>query len=118
MKKFNVMIVMLLVAGSVLAQTNWGLDKSHSKVGFNVTHMVVAEVEGKFNDFDAKVVSTTEDFNEADVEFTAKIASIDTDNETRDNHLRTDEFFNAEKFPEMKFKGKLVKENGKYFVKG
>src|SRR5688572_14348846 len=118
MKKLNVMIALLLLTGSVFAQTNWGLDKSHSKVGFNVTHMVVAEVEGKFNDFDAKVVSPAEDFNGADVEFTAKTASVDTDNERRDNHLKSDDFFNAEKFPEIKFKGKLVKENGKYFLKG
>lgn len=112
------MIVMLLITGSVLAQTNWALDKSHSKVGFNVTHMVVAEVEGKFNDFDVKVTSPAEDFNGAAVEFTAKTASVDTDNEKRDNHLKSDDFFNAEKFPEIKFKGKLVKENGKYLLKG
>lgn len=118
MKKINVLIVLLLMAGSVLAQTNWALDKSHSKVGFAVTHMVVAEVEGKFNDFEGKVVSTSEDFNGADVEFTAKVASIDTDSERRDSHLKSDDFFNAEKFPEVKFKGKLVKENGKYLLKG
>src|SRR5688572_33082892 len=93
MKKLNVMIALLLLTGSVFAQTNWGLDKSHSKVGFNVTHMVVAEVEGKFNEFDAKVVSTTEDFNGADVEFTAKTASVDTDSENRDKHLKSDDFF-------------------------
>jgi len=118
MKKINVMIVLLLMAGSVMAQTNWALDKSHSKVGFAVTHMVVAEVEGKFNDFEGKVVSTSEDFNGADIEFTAKVASIDTDSERRDSHLKSDDFFNAEKFPEVKFKGKLVKENGKYLLKG
>jgi len=118
MKKLNVMMGLLLISGSVFAQTNWAADKSHSKVGFNVTHMVVAEVEGKFNEFEAKVVSTTEDFNGADVEFTAKTASVDTDNEGRDKHLKSDDFFNAELFPEIKFKGKLVKENGKYFLKG
>ncbi len=118
MKKLNGTIALLLMTSSVFAQTNWAVDKAHSKVGFNVTHMVVAEVEGKFNDFDGKVVSTSEDFNGADVEFTAKAASIDTDNERRDGHLKTDEFFNAEKFPEIKFKGKLVKENNKYVLKG
>jgi polyisoprenoid-binding protein YceI len=117
MKKLNVLIGLLLVSSVVFAQT-WGLDKSHSKVGFNVTHMSVAEVEGKFNEFEVKVASSSEDFNGADVEFTAKTASVDTDNERRDNHLKSDDFFNAEKFPEIKFKGKLVKENGKYFLKG
>jgi len=118
MKKPNVLIGLLLITGSVFAQTNWALDKAHSKVGFNVTHMVVAEVEGKFNDFDGKVVSTTDDFNGAAVEFSAKVASVDTDNERRDGHLKSDDFFNAEKFAEIKFKGKLVKENGKYLLKG
>jgi len=118
MKKLNVMIGLLLLTGSVFAQTNWAADKSHSKIGFNVTHMVVAEVEGKFNEFEAKVVSPAEDFNGADVEFTAKTASVDTDNERRDGHLKSDDFFNAEKFPEIKFKGKIVKENGKYLLKG
>jgi polyisoprenoid-binding protein YceI len=118
MKKLNVMIGLLLVTGSVFAQTNWAVDKSHTKIGFNVTHMVVSEVEGKFNEFEAKVVSPADDFNGADVEFTAKTASVDTDNERRDTDLKSDNFFNAEKFPEIKFKGKLVKENGKYFLKG
>ena len=112
------MIGLLLLTGSVFAQTNWAADKSHSKIGFNVTHMVVAEVEGKFNDFEVKVVSPADDFNGADVEFTAKTASVDTDNERRDGDLKSDNFFNAEKFPEIKFKGKLVKENGKYLLKG
>lgn len=111
-------MVGLLMAGGVLAQTSWTLDKGHSNVGFTVTHMVVAETSGSFKDFDAKVTSTSEDFNGADVEFTAKVASINTDNERRDGHLKSDDFFSAEKFPEIKFVGKLVKDGGKYQLKG
>jgi polyisoprenoid-binding protein YceI len=118
MKKTILFMAVVLLGGSVMAQTTWNIDKSHSKIGFNVVHMVVAEVEGKFNEFDAKVATASDDFNGADVEFTAKTASIDTDNERRDNHLRSDDFFNAEKFPEVKFKGKLVKEGTKYLLKG
>jgi polyisoprenoid-binding protein YceI len=118
MKKTKLFLLALFVAGSAVAQTTWTIDKSHSKIGFNVVHMVVAEVEGKFNDYDGKVVTSTADFNGADVEFTAKAGSIDTGNERRDNHLRSDDFFNAEKFPEVKFKGKLVKEGDKYLLKG
>lgn len=118
MKKLNILLATLLVSGSVLAQTTWNLDKAHTKVGFNVVHMAVAEVEGKFNDFDGTVTSKSDDFNGADVSFTAKVASVDTDNERRDNHLKSDDFFNAEKFPELKFTGKIVKEGNAYKLKG
>jgi polyisoprenoid-binding protein YceI len=118
MKKINVLIVLLLVAGVATAQTTWKIDKGHSKVGFSVTHMVVAETEGKFDDFEGTVVSKADDFNGAEVSFTAKVASINTANERRDGHLKSPDFFDAEKFPEVTFKGTLVKEGGKYKLKG
>jgi polyisoprenoid-binding protein YceI len=118
MKKLNTLLAMLAIAGSAVAQTTWTVDQSHSKIGFNVTHMVVAEVDGSFREFDGKVVTSAADFNGASIEFTAKTASVDTDNEKRDGHLKSDDFFNAEKFPELKFKGKLVKEGDKYSLKG
>jgi polyisoprenoid-binding protein YceI len=118
MKKINALVIALLVAGSASAQTTWGIDKSHTKIGFNVTHMAVSEVEGNFKDFDGTVVSKTDDFNGAEVTFTAKTASIDTDNERRDGHLKSPDFFDAEKFPELTFKGTLAKDGGKYTLKG
>ncbi len=118
MKKLNVLLAALLVSGSVLAQTTWNLDKPHTKVGFSVMHMAVTEVEGKFNDFEGSITSKSDDFNGADVSFTAKVASVDTDNERRDTHLKSDDFFNAEKFPELKFTGKIVKEGNAYKLKG
>jgi polyisoprenoid-binding protein YceI len=118
MKKLNTLLALLAFAGSALAQTSWIVDKAHSKIGFTVDHMVVAEVDGNFKDFDGKVVTKSPDFSGADVDFAAKVASIDTDNEKRDGHLKSDDFFNAEKYPELKFKGKLVKEGEKYFLKG
>lgn len=118
MKQINILLAALLISGSSLAQTSWTIDKPHSKIAFNVVHMAITEVEGEFTDFDAKVTSKSEDFNNADVEFTAKVASIDTENERRDNHLKSDDFFSAEKYPEVKFKGKLVKEGSGYKLKG
>src|SRR5690606_31767879 len=118
MKKTKFLLIALLVSGTAFAQTTWTIDKANSKIGFNVIHMAISEVEGEFTDFDAKVTSTSDDFHNADVEFTAKVASIDTENERRDNHLKSDDFFNAEKFPEIKFKGKLVKEGNGYKLKG
>lgn len=118
MKKFNTLLVFALLSGATFAQTTWTVDKNHSKVGFNVTHMAVSEVEGKFNDFEGTIVSKSDDFNGAQVTFSAKTASIDTDNERRDNHLKSPDFFEAEKYPDIKFAGTLVKDGGKYKLKG
>ena len=94
MKKLNTLLVLvLLAASSALAQTNWAIDKSHSKIGFSVTHYGISEVEGNFNDFDGTVVTKSEDFDGAEVSFVAKTASIDTDIERRDNHLKSADFF-------------------------
>ncbi len=118
MKKLNTLAVAMLVAGASMAQSNWTIDKPHSNIGFSVAHMVVSETTGNFKDFDAKVTSTADDFAGATVEFTAKTASVFTDNEKRDGHLKSDDFFNAEKFPELKFAGSLVKDGTKYVLKG
>lgn len=118
MKKVNAIFMMLLIAGSAMAQATWNIDKAHSKVGFSIAHMGVSEVEGNFDEFDAAVVTKTEDFNGAEVSFTAKTSSIDTDNERRDGHLKSPDFFEVEKYPEIAFKGTLVKEGGQYKLKG
>jgi polyisoprenoid-binding protein YceI len=118
MKKLNVLAALLFVAGMATAQTTWNLDKAHTNIQFNVTHMVVSEVNGSFTDFDATVVSKSDDFNGAEVTFAAKTASVNTGNENRDKHLKSDDFFNAEQFPEIKFKGTIVKTDGKYQLKG
>lgn len=118
MRKAILFGALSLVGGWAIGQSTWNIDKGHSKIGFVVTHMVVSEVEGNFKDFDAKVVSNSDDFNGADVEFTAQVASVSTDNERRDGHLKSDDFFSADKFPTISFKGKLVKEGGKYHLRG
>ncbi|WKZ60855.1 MAG: YceI family protein [Cyclobacteriaceae bacterium] len=118
MKKISVLMLGLLISGSMLAQSTWTIDKVHSKIGFSVSHMVVSETEGSFKDYTGSVVSKTDDFSGAEVSFTAKVASIDTENERRDGHLKSADFFDAEKFPEISFKGNLVKEGNKYKLKG
>lgn len=119
MKKINILSAMLLfAAGTAFAQTTWTIDRAHSKIGFNVTHMAVSEVEGNFKDFNASLVTKAEDFDGAEITFSAKTASIDTDIERRDNHLKSPDFFDAEKYPELSFKGNLVKKGGKYKLQG
>ena len=118
MKKLSALCIGILLAGSLAAQSTWTIDKSHSKISFTVTHMAVSAVEGNFKDFDGSLVSSGADFNNADVTFTTKVASINTENERRDGHLKSPDFFDAEKFPEISFKGKLVKAGAKYKLQG
>ena len=98
----------------------WVLDKGHSNVKFTVTHMVVSEVEGSFKNFEGTVESSKPDFSDAVITFTVDVNSVDTDNERRDNHLKSDDFFNAEKFPQMKFQSTSFKPLGgkKYKLDG
>lgn len=100
----------LFFAVSAFAQTEWKFDKSHSNINFVVTHMVITEVEGSFNQWEGSVVSDGDGFEGADVSFTVDVASIDTDEPKRDDHLRSDDFFNAEEFPKMTFKSKEFKK--------
>ena len=83
--------------------TKWTLDKGHSNVKFTVTHMVVSEVDGSFKNFDGTIEHTKPDYSDAVITFTVDVSSVDTDNENRDKHLKSDDFFNAEQFPQMKF---------------
>nr|WP_299340443.1 YceI family protein [Allomuricauda sp.] len=84
-------------------KTKWNLDTAHSEIGFKVKHMMISTVTGHFEDFNATVAAESEDFKDADFEFAAKVDSVNTKNADRDNHLRSDDFFNAEAHPEMTF---------------
>ncbi|PID62962.1 MAG: hypothetical protein CR986_00605 [Ignavibacteriae bacterium] len=106
----NIFVALLLFATILSAQNEWKFDKSHSKVGFSVTHLVITDVEGQFKDFDGKIIAKGDSFEDAEIEFEAKVASIDTDNEDRDKHLKADDFFNAEKYPKLTFKSKSFKK--------
>ena len=84
----------------------WTMDKNHSKLGFTVTHMAISEVEGWFKTFDAKIATSGDDFSNAVVEMTADVKSINTENEQRDNHLRSATFFDVANLPTLTFKSK------------
>lgn len=100
--------------------TVWKLDRSHSSIGFSVEHMLVSETTGKFRKFDGSLTADKADFTDAQVEFTADVNSIDTEDEKRDGHLKSDDFFNADKFPQIKFKSKSFKkvDGNKYVLNG
>ncbi len=103
--------ILFVATGSVHAGT-WKMDRSHSQVTFSVSHMVISEVTGVFKEFDITFMSEKEDLTDTKVEATIKTGSIDTGSERRDNHVRSDDFLNVEKFPEMKFKSTNVEKTG------
>ena len=102
-----------LTAYTTLNNNTWLNDDFHSQVGFTVTHLGIADVSGTFNDFDVVINSEKPDFRDAQVSFVARVASIDTRVEPRDNHLKSADFFDAEKYPTIDFKSTGIKKAGK-----
>ena len=100
-----------LITISATAQTNWNVDASHSKLGFAVTHMMVSETEGKFKIYEGKVSSlkSDADFTGASILFNVDAASINTDDEKRDGHLKSADFFDVAQFPKISFKSTSMK---------
>lgn len=95
------------------------IDAAHSDILFKVKHLMITTVTGQFKAFDATLSAEAEDFSDAVVTFSADINSVDTRSEQRDTHLKSDDFFNAEKFPEMKFVStSVVKNDDGLVVKG
>jgi len=94
----------------IKAMTTWKIDPTHSEINFKVKHLVVSTVTGHFSKFDAAIETSKEDFSDAKINFEADINSIDTKNEQRDGHLKSADFFDAEKHPKMTFVSKSVKK--------
>lgn len=84
-------------------------DKSHSQVGFKIRHLGLSNVRGAFQEYDAVVRFDPDELTTLSVEATAEVASIDTGVERRDNHLRSDDFFNADQYPVIRFVSKAVR---------
>lgn len=103
MKKITLTTAIVFAALTTFAQS-WMMDKAHSRLAFNVTHLMVSNVDGKFKSFDVSVTSSKDDFTDAVIEVTADINSINTDNDYRDNDLKSPNFFDEAQFPKLSFK--------------
>ncbi len=84
---------------------NWAIDPAHSEVAFKVKHMMISTVAGHFSGFNARLATEGDSFKNASLEADIEVDSISTKNEDRDNHLKSDDFFNAAEYPEITFKG-------------
>jgi polyisoprenoid-binding protein YceI len=118
----------LILSAAVLATfsftaievTNWGIDASHSRMGFTFNHQGIAEMQGEFKKVDVQISSSAADFSDAKIELTAQANSIYTGSEGRDSHLQEQDFLDAAKFPTVTFKSSSMTKVGEkdYIVKG
>jgi polyisoprenoid-binding protein YceI len=105
MKTIVTFFALFLAGFFSLNAQSWSFDKSHTEIRFAVTHMVISEVSGSFSDYDGSLTFDGEDLTKAQVRFSANTESVNTGNEKRDGHLRSDDFFNSEEFPQLSFEG-------------
>lgn len=94
------------------AKTKWIIDPTHSEVHFKVKHLVISTVTGSFKSFEGSMESEEADFQNASIEFSLDVNSIDTNQEQRDAHLKSADFFDAEQFPKISFKSTSFSKSG------
>lgn len=112
-KLFLAAIACIALSAFTLLNGSWKNDPAHSQLAFTVTHLGISEVSGTFNDFSVEVKSSKPNFSDASFELNAKAASIETRVEARNNHLKSADFFEAEKYPSLIFKSTSLKPTGK-----
>ncbi|EJL72467.1 YceI family protein [Chryseobacterium populi] len=120
MKKIFLTFVFALLSVVGFAQTAWAVDPMHSSVNFNIKHMGISFVQGRFDKFEGKVSTPGASLDNATFSFGVQTSSVNTGVEMRDKHLKSADFFDAEKFPAMTFEStSLTKEkNNTYTLKG
>ncbi len=107
-----------IIAAAVLqttafAQSTWKADPAHSRIGFSITHLGISEISGAFNKFEVSIASAKPDFSDAVFELVVDVMSLNTAVNQRDDHLRSPDFFEVEKYPKMSFRSKTITAAGK-----
>jgi len=120
-KPLCAIVLVGLCSFTVFETAVWKYDNDHAKLAFSISHMTLTDVDGSFKNVEATITSSKADFADAVVEMTAQVNSVDTDNEKRDAHLQSPDFFDAAKFPTIVFKStsfKKAAEANTYTVTG
>jgi polyisoprenoid-binding protein YceI len=115
-KLLGLTLAVLSLYGAAVAADEFKIDPNHSSLNFAVAHMGVSTVVGRFTSFDGKILLDDKDIGKSSVNVTIKTASVSTDNGNRDNDLRSPNYFDAEKFPEITFQSKSVEKKGNDYV--
>src|SRR5450432_3538653 len=115
-KILGLLLALAAVRVSAVAADEYKIDPNHSSVNFSVTHLMVSTVNGRFTTFEGKVLYDDKDASKSSVSVTIKATSVNTDNTSRDNDLRSAGFFDVEKFPEITFQSKSVEKKGNDYV--
>ena len=121
MKRTSTLFALLFASLATFAQsTTWKADANHTKITFTITHLGISDVTGLFKTFDATIVSAKPDFSDAQVEVSVQTNSVNTEVDRRDNHLKSADFFDVEKYPTMTYKSTGIKKVGsnKYTLDG
>lgn len=93
-----------------MSTTSWVIDPSHSEIQFKVKHLMISTVTGQFNTFNSTIETSENDFTTAKAHFSADIDSISTNNEQRDAHLKANDFFDAENYPQLTFESEKIEQ--------
>jgi polyisoprenoid-binding protein YceI len=112
MRQVILAAALLALGASLAVAQSWKVDPAHSRVEFAVTYLMMSEVTGRFTAYEVDFTQGSEDFSGSTVAARIKIASVNTENEKRDAHLRSDDFFNAEKYPDMVFESTSFEKSG------
>ncbi|WP_437398659.1 YceI family protein [Flagellimonas lutimaris] len=120
LKSVLFLLVINVASVSFGQETVWKIDPSHSTMGFSIDHLVVSETVGEFKDYTVTIISDKEDFTDAKINVIIQTSSIDTEDNDRDKHLKSKDFFNVEKYPQIEFKSMefTKKPNGEYILVG
>lgn len=112
---------MVAFSVSTYAQTQWKVDPFHSSLNFTIKHSNISMINGKFTDYTGNLTTNGDDLEKAQFDFTVQATSINTNVEPRDNHLRSADFFEVEKYPTLTFKSTKIIKTGKpdkYILQG
>ena len=113
MKQLMTLFAIVFLSVGAFAQTNWKVDNYHSSLNFKIKHSGISLVNGKFDAYEGSMTTNGEELKDATFNFTIDTKSINTSVEPRDNHLRSADFFDVEKFPSITFKSSKILKTGK-----